>query len=158
MLSIYTSKDIAIEHSKKDIVPDIDKRFLLRLTDANKDTLYNDIISTKILETIEGMTARKENGYITAKFGDVQLRDISTGGKALLLATKFNNEFIVTIDEMGYNCIYLLFEICKNLDIEVISTRILYHMKDDFVAMVNGKKFCGDEITGEMERCLNEDI
>lgn len=158
MLSIYTSKDIASKYSKKDIVPDTDKRFLLRLTDANKDTLYNDIISTKILKSIEGMTARKENGYITAKFGDVQLRDISTGGKALLLATKFRNEFIVTIDELGYNCIYLLFEICKKLDIEVISTRILYHMKDDFVAMVNGKKLCGDEITGEMERCLNEDI
>lgn len=158
MLSIYTSKDIAIKHSKKDIVPDTDKRFLLRLTDVNKDTLYNDIISTKILKSIEGMKARKENGYITAKFGDVQLRDISTGGKALLLATKFRNEFIVTIDELGYNCIYLLFEICKKLDIEVISTRILYHMKDDFVAIVNGKKLCGDEITGEMERCLNEDI
>lgn len=158
MLSIYTSKDIAREYSKKDIVPDIDKRFLLRLTDANKDTLYNDRISTEILEKIEGMTERKENGYITAKFGDVQLRDISTGGKALLLATKFKNEFIVTIDEMGYNCIYLLFEVCKELDIEVISTRVLYHMKDDFVAMVNGKQFCGDEITGEMERCLNEDI
>lgn len=85
MLSIYTSKDIAREYSKKDIVPDIDKRFLLRLTDANKDTLYNDRISTEILETIEGMTERKENGYITAKFGDVQLRDISTGGKSIII-------------------------------------------------------------------------
>lgn len=158
MLKIYTSKEKAQQLSTKDIVPDIDSRFLLRLTEKNKDTLYNDKISEIILEKIEGMTARKENGYITAKFGDVQLRDISTGGKALLLATKFNNEFIVTIDEMGYNCIYLLFEICKNLDIEVISTRILYHMKDDFVAMVNGKTFYGDEITGEMERCLDEDI
>lgn len=159
MLSIYTSKDIAIKHSEKDIVPDVEVRFALRLTERCKDTLYNDIISTKILEKIEGMTARKENGYITAKFGGgVQLRDISTGAKTLLLATKFRDEFIVTIDEMGYNCIYLLFEICKNLDIEVISTRILYHMKDDFVAMINGKKLCGDEITGEMERCLNEDI
>ena len=98
------------------------------------------------------MTERKGNGDITAKFGDVQLRDISTGGKALLLATKFKDEFIITIDELGYNCIYLLFEICKKMDIEVISTRILYHMKDNFVAVVNGKRLCGDEITGEMEK------
>ena len=40
------------------------------------------------------------------------------------------------------------------MDIEVISTRILYHMKDNFVAVVNGKRLCGDEITGEMEKLL----
>lgn len=154
LLTIYTSKEIAQSYSNKDIVPDTEVRFALRLTEANKDSLFNDAVSSEILQKIEGMTERKGNGYITAKFGDVQLRDISTGGKALLLATKFKDEFIITIDELGYNCIYLLFEICKKMDIEVISTRILYHMKDDFVAVVNGKRLCGDGITGEMEKLL----
>lgn len=158
MLKIYTSKEIAQQASTKNIVPDIDSRFLLRLTEKNKDTLFNDKVSDIILERIEGMKERKGNGYINAKFGDVQLRDISTGGKALLLATKFSKEFIVTIDELGYNCIYLLFDICREMDIEVISTRVLYHMKDDFIATVNGKLLYGDDITGEMERCLDEDI
>lgn len=156
MLEIYTSKRIAKEHSNKDIVPDIDNRFLLRLTNANQDILYNDEVSNRILKEIEGMTEKKGNGYIMAKFGNVNLRDISTGGKALLLATKFKDEFIITIDELGYNCIYLLFELCKNMNIEVISTRVLYHMKDDFTAKINGKIFRGDDISGEMERCLYE--
>lgn len=158
MLKIYTSKEIAKQFSTKDIVPDIDNRFLLRLTEKNKDTLYNDKVSEIILKRIEGMTERKGNGYINAKFGDVQLRDISTGGKALLLATKFNNEFIINIDELGYNCIYLLFDLSKKMDIEVISTRVLYHMKNDFVAIVNGKTLYSDDITGEMERELDENI
>ena len=76
MLTIYTSKEIAKENSTKDIVPDIDNRFLLRLTEANKDSLFNDAVSNEILQKIEGMTERKGNGYITAKFGDVQLRAI----------------------------------------------------------------------------------
>lgn len=69
---------------------------------------------------------------------------LSTGCKGLLLATKFNNEFIINIDELGYNCIKLLFEISKQMDIEVISTRILYHMEDEYVASINGniKKGC----------------
>lgn len=156
MLKIYTSESIAKQLSNKDIIPDIEVRFLLRLTEKNIDTLYNDPISDLILQRIEGMTSRDKNGYITAKFGSVHLRDISTGSKALLLATKFHKEFIVPIDELGYNCIYLLFEISKQMDIEVISTRVLYHMKDDFIAYVNGKELHGDEISGAMEVYLDE--
>ena len=66
MLTIYTSKEIAQSYSNKDIVPDTEVRFALRLTEANKDSLFNDAVSSEILQKIEGMTERKGNGYITA--------------------------------------------------------------------------------------------
>lgn len=152
MLKIYTSTEKAKELSSiSDIVPDIEARFDLRVVDTNK--IFLDNTSIMILQKIEGMTERKGD-YFIGKFGIVHLRDISTGGKTLLLAVNYRNESVVNIDECGYNCIHLLFEIAKTMDIEVISTRILYHMKPDFTAIVNGKEVSYTDITEEMEKEL----
>lgn len=132
MLKIYTSREIAKSLSKLEIVPDIEIRFRLR-TDGHRD-LFNDSTSKDIIRQIEG-TSEWYEGYL------------STGCKGLLLATKFNNEFIINIDELGYNCIKLLFEISKQMDIEVISTRILYHMEDEYVASINGNTKKGVDIS-----------
>lgn len=149
MLKIYTSKDIAQQQSELDIIPDIETRFNLIFTDPNN--MFKDPISKRILTEIEGMTQRYDNGIIIGKFGAVSISNISEGGKGLLLATNFYDEFVVNIDPLGYNCIYLLFDISKELDIEVISTRILYHMKPEFKAIVNGIKLEGMDISFEME-------
>lgn len=149
MLKIYTSKEIAKQQSKLDIVPDIEVRFNLVFVDANN--MFKDAISERILTEIEGMTQRYDNGTIVGKFGAVPISNISEGGKGLLLATTFNNEFIINIDSLGYNCIYLLFDISEELNIEVISTRVLYHMKPEFKAIVNGVECEGMNISFEME-------
>ena len=148
MLKIYTSVEKAKELSKLSICPDIDARYNLRF---NKSKLmFNDSISTRILEEIEGMTERYNNEMIQGKFGIVSLDNISTGGKGLLLAVNYSKEFMINIDSLGYNCIYLLFDIANQMDIEVISTRLLFYMKDEFKAVVNGKECVGNEITDEM--------
>lgn len=149
MLKIYTSKEIAKQQSKLDIVPDILVRFNLVYVDT--DNMFKDAISERILTEIEGMTQRYDNGVIVGKFGAVPISNISEGGKGLLLATTFNTEFIMNIDPLGYNCIYLLFDISKKLDIEIISTRVLYHMKPEFKAIVNGVECEGMNISFEME-------
>lgn len=156
MLKIYTSRKIAERMSKLEIVPDIETRFRLRVTLKNQDTLFDDDVSKSVLQRVEGMTKWVGNGYLNAKFGAVNIHDISTGSKGLLIANKYSNEFIINIDELGYNCINILFEMSKNKDIEVISTRILYHMKSNYAAIINGNYKIGDEITDYMEEIDNE--
>lgn len=150
MLKIYTSLEKAKELSKLPVCFNIEARFIPLLESDN--TLFNDDTSTKILQRIDGMTMRYDNETIKAKFGAVRMQDLSTGCKGLLLATKFNDKWIINIDGLGYNCIFMLFELANAVDIEVYSTRVLYHMKDEFKAIVNGIECSGSDISLEMER------
>lgn len=152
MLTIYTSESKAKELSTLEIAPDIETRFNLRSVDL--DNMFYDENSVKILKCIEGMTSRLENGYMIGKFGSVHLSNISTGGKGLLLAVNYKDEFMINIDELGYNCIYLLFELTKQLDIQVVSTRVLYHMLPEFRAKVNNVMAEGSKISKEMEKMV----
>lgn len=156
MLTIYTSVKKAKEFSNLDIVQDIDAKFGLKLNKITQDTLYKDAYSTMVLTEIEGMTARHANGYIDGKFGPVHLSNISTGGKGLLLAINYRDKSIVNIDELGYNCVYLLFELSKHMNISVISTAVLGHMKKEFEAIVNNKRCTGYNITLEMGNVIND--
>lgn len=67
---------------------------------------------------------------------------------------KLTDDEAYAMIELGYNCVFLLFEIAKTLDISVISTRVLYHMQPHFEATVNGKRVCHREISREMERAV----
>ncbi len=117
MLKIYTDKKIA-QSSNLSVVLDVEAQYIVR---------YNDIIAKyennqyalQILENIEGMTWHNGD-VIKAKFGSVSMRDISTGGKACLLAVIYNEEFAVSNMEMGYNCICELFKVAKNININLI--------------------------------------
>ncbi|MCM1223887.1 MAG: hypothetical protein NC548_56485 [Lachnospiraceae bacterium] len=156
MLKIYTSKEIAKQQSKdKSIVSDVEATFTAIFKDKNE--MFRDTTSEFILKNIEGMTKRYDNDIIEAKFGPVSLSNISEGGKALLLVTKYNDSCIISTDILGYNSIYLLFELSKTVDIEVISTRVLYHMKPEYTALVNGEEYSGFDISFAMESFLDEE-
>lgn len=142
MLKIYTSSEMAKEQSNKEIVYDIDTRFYLRYVD---DKMFKDTVSNEILRKIEGMTSRSEDDLTSLEY-------ISTGAKGLLLAANYSDEMIINIDGLGYNCVFVLFDISKDMDIEVLSRRILYHMKPEYKALVNGKECSGRGISIEMEK------
>lgn len=143
MLYIYTSKEIAAKTGKT-VVSDVEAFYLLR---------YNDIVATyescdaalTVLTQIEGVTEHK-GAYIEAKFGAIPLRSISTGGKGSILAVLYNTEFVVSTDEMGYNCIYLLWELSKSMDIFIYTSCEYTYLPANCVAYVNDQ-FCKDEET-----------
>lgn len=76
--------------------------------------------------------------------------------KGLLLAGNYKDEFMINIDKLGYDCSHLLFELAKQLDIQVVSTRVLYHMLPEFRAKVNNVIVEGSKISKEMEKMLWE--
>lgn len=148
MLTIYTSKDSIPRDSKKSIAYNIEARFKLKLADAEKQ--YTDADSVLILKDIEGMT-RRDGEVIHAKFGAVSIQNISTGAKGCLLASTYNKEMIVSTDELGYNCIFILFEIAKHKDIEVISSRPYGYVPNNSEALIDGTLLSNEDICDYME-------
>lgn len=135
MLYIYTSQEVALKAAKT-IVVDTEAFFLLRYTEI-VEKYQNNAYVLNILKQIEGVTYFKGE-YLEAKFGATALRNISTGGKGCILAVLYNNEFIVSTDEMGYNCINLLCRISEEIDIFLISSSEYTDLPVSCEAYVNG--------------------
>ena len=134
MLYIYTSKD------NKNTVFDADLVFYLNLPDIVKRYESNERV-LRVLREIDGMTETMGD-YIIAKYGSVSLGDLSTGCKACMLAVLYNDRYVVSADEMGYNCIKVLAEISKEMDIKLYTSYAYSDFPDEVVVNVNGKEYC----------------
>lgn len=148
MLYIYTSLEEA-KKTGKNIVKDIEAQYILRYKSIVEKCKNNEG-AFKILEIVEGM---KEylGDMIDAKFGKVSMKYISTGGKGCLLAYLYNSEFIVSTDELGYNCIYLLCELSKTTDIYLLTSCEYTSLPSDVTACINGQIYEEDDIVEALE-------
>ncbi len=122
MLHIFTKKD-------NTTIINIESLFLLRYADIKNRVMSDDNI-LRILKEIEGMTSINGD-MLEAKFGSVSLQNISMGAKACILAILYSNEYIISSDEMGYNCIFALAAISKNIDIKIYSSAPYSDFLDD---------------------------
>lgn len=113
MLYVYTKKE-------ETTIINIESLFLLRYTDIKNRFMSNTNI-LYILKEIEGMTSF-DGDVLNAKFGSVSLQNISMGAKACILAILYSDKYIVSSDEMGYNCIYALANVSKSTDIRIYSS------------------------------------
>lgn len=151
MLKIFTDDTL----SSKEYLTDVEAEF--DIDEPIIENMYNDCLSVRILEKMEGMTSR--NGrYIDAKFGTVSIMDISTGCKALLLCTTRNDDYIINIDEMGNNAVKLLAEISTAKDIEVVTHRVLKYFPKDFKCYVDNEYCDGEDIPYALAEILGEEI
>lgn len=150
MLTIYTSEEEATANSSKTVIKDVEAFFNIMC--SGNSTLFRDAVSEQILIDIEGMKQRFDSFVIDGKFGVVSLNDISSGGKALLLAYNYRDNYIFNANYMGYNSIYKLFNLCKAVDMEVLTTRSLDYLGSDIEATIGGKRYTGDDITFELIR------
>lgn len=131
MLYISTKQD-------NNVITNIDDLFLLRYDDIKKKALQNkDIIY--ILQKIEGMKSY-QNDIIQAKFGAVSLKDISMGVKSCILAILYSNEYTISTDEMGYNCIFALAEVSKSTNIRVYSSVSYTDFLDNIEVIIDNYK------------------
>lgn len=154
MLNIYTSVKKA-KAAGYEVKNEIDIMFNIRAEDDMKHQ-YEDAVSTRILERIEGMKSRKGN-RIDGKFGEVSLYDISTGGKGCLLAVNYK-DFIIDAAQLGKNCLKLLLELTQSDNENSISINIVYqeplYIFEGFRVLINGKKYEGYEASKAMEDAI----
>ena len=122
MLYVCTRKD------DKTII-DVESLFILRYGDI-KNRFMSDKNILFILEEIEGMTSAIGD-VIIAKFGSVSLQNISMGAKACILAMLYSDEYTISSDVMGYNCIFALAAISKNTYIKIYSSAPYTVFPDD---------------------------
>lgn len=152
MLYIYTDKKYI---KGRQCVDDIENYYSLRKNDII-ERYEHDSTSLKVLERIEGMTEHKKS-MIMGKFGAVALDNISTGGKGCLIATLYHDSIALSTDEMGYNCIYLLFELSKEMDIIIYSSIPYNYVPDGVRVNVNNVEVMNsDEIIEFMEVCYEQ--
>lgn len=151
MLKIYTDHTLSTRH----YIYDIESEF--NLDEPSIDTMYTDSLSVKVLQQLEGMTAR--NGYyIDSKFGTTSIMNISTGCKALLLCIKCHKDCIINTDEMGTNAIQLLGELAKTLDIEVVTHHSISCLPVDYECYINDEYCTGEDIEYALEELLDEEV
>lgn len=149
MLYIYTSIEEA-KKSNRNLAVDIEAQFNLRYGTII-EKYEQDRFALKILSIIEGMKSHTKDTII-AKFGSVSMQDISTGSKGCLLSVLFNDEFVVSTDEMGYNCIHLLCKISKYIDIFILTSTEYTDLPEDTTAFVNNVRcYNKEDILQELE-------
>ncbi len=124
-------------HTKKDdnTIINIEALFLLRYTDI-KNKAMSDTRILHILKEIEGMTSINGDVLI-AKFGAVSLHDISMGAKGCILAVLYSDEYVISTDEMGYNCIFELAYLSKSTDIRIYSSAPYTDFMDDIDVFID---------------------
>ncbi|MDD6223606.1 MAG: hypothetical protein PUB18_01220 [bacterium] len=150
MLFIYTDKRLITQ--RKQCVDDIETQYTLKRNDIISKYEKNEI-ALNALELIEGMTYHDKD-MIKAKFGSVALDDISTGGKGCLLMALYHDIIALSTDEIGYNGIFLLCEMSKDIDVFIYSSAPYTYMLENIKAYVNNELCEGeDEILDYMEAC-----
>ena len=144
-------------HTKtgENTVMNIESQFLLRYNDV-KRRFPEDPHVLEALEKIEGMKDRRED-VILGKYGAVALRDVSMGMKALILAVLYGGELTVSTDEMGYNCIFELCRISRDVDVHIYSSAPYNYFPEGVEADIDGQ-FCGtvEEVLETMEERYEE--
>lgn len=151
MLKIYTSP----EKSNKKYLFDVEAEF--NIEEPLIESLYTDETSVYILKKMEGMTSR--NGkYIDGKFGTVSIMDISTGCKALLLSCSKNEEYVINVDEVGNDVIKILAELATDIDIEIVTHRVLKYFKEDYSCIVEDEVCTGEDISYALAELLNVEL
>lgn len=150
MLKIYTDSSM----SNKEYLEDIEAEF--NIDELVIDNMYKDELSVYILKMIEGVTSRTGK-YLDAKYGTVSIMDISTGCKALLLCVTRNKDCIINIDEMGNNAVKFLAELSKNIDIDIVTHRVLKYFPDEFRCYINDEYYEKDDIQYALAEILGED-
>jgi hypothetical protein len=151
MLHIYTDEKLV----DRTFINNVDSRFDLECFDA--EVKFTDEESVKILQEMEGMTER-HGGWIEAKFGIIPLTSISTGCKGLLLCLILGDEYIINIDELGYNAIKILYRVADNKEVYVVSHRALECIPENYKTTVNDEPNVGIDTTYALEYLLDEVI
>ena len=113
MLRIYTKK-------LNNTITNIEALFVVRYNEIKIKYLKNTHI-LELLRKIEGMVSY-HGEVLIAKYGAVPLSDVSMGAKASILAILYSGEFIISTDEMGYNCLFELVNVSKEEQINVYSS------------------------------------
>ena len=131
---------LSTEKTENTII-NIEDYFTLRYSDIRM-RFANDKNVIRVLKEIDGMKSYSDD-VLVAKFGSVPLYQISMGSKACILAILYNQEFIVSTDEIGYNCIALLADLSKNMDIHLYSSCSYWNFPEGISVNLNGN-LCND--------------
>ena len=143
MLYINTKKN------DKTII-NIEALFTLKYSEIKECYSSNKYV-LQILEKIDGMKSYKDD-VIDAKFGAVSLQDISMGSKACILAILYSKDYIISSDEMGYNCIEELAIISKDIDIRIYSSVPYSYFIDGVMVNIDGYECLNsDDVLDTME-------
>jgi hypothetical protein len=134
MVHLYTSKTSIPSNLK--YVYDAEGQFLL--CSLRMTNIFNNEVSNKFIEDIEGITSRIGDA-VTNKFGTYSIKNVSTGCKAGLLAINYP-DYAVSNIEMGDNVLEALFDAAKDIDINIVlDNHMPVAVDDDVEATFDGK-------------------
>lgn len=83
----------------------------------DKSVLLSDF-SRRVIKEIDKSEVFDKNVVISPVFGGISSKKLSTGCKNLILA-KYHPDLIINWRYMGKNCLRFLFDIAKDIDLEV---------------------------------------
>ena len=129
MLQIYSK----VKYGSKTYVDDVDKFFEVAKKSIVKHSKYRDII-----RSID-KAAYVSNDTIRTAYGITGIHNLSSGCKALLIATAYPT-YKVNFEEAGDNVIELAVELSKKYNIQIVFNRTAAIKNGDTEIEFNGEK------------------
>lgn len=142
MIYIYTNKDAIPENFR--FIVDAEAEFDLKSPGIKKAFPTSEYAKQFLMNAAKA-TSVTDDGVVHTEHNNVPLDSLSTGFKAGVLAVMFSNELVVSTDEAGYNVIFSLFKIAKQIDVRIYSCCSYTAIPDDTTeAYINDELITGD--------------
>lgn len=152
MLNLYTDQSKIPDNLQ--VILDVEGEFFKHIYNSKlENRFFTDETSNLILKQIEGMQSRIGSGLVN-HFGEVLLKEISTGSKAALLSVAYSNYCISNL-EMGRNIMCTLLDLSNTHEINILAYNPILLFHSDMTVTLDGVKMqfnqANDIIFNKME-------